>query len=70
MIVPKKIINKMHQLARLSAKAGELSLEIDEYFINQGYNIEELRDGDGCSLEELEYGNDVTEKFLTRLEEE
>lgn len=53
----------MHKIAELSRKAKELSSEVDQYFIDKGFDIEELRCGNGRSLEELEYGNDITDKF-------
>lgn len=40
----------------------------DGWFIRNGFEIEELRNGDGCSLEELDYGNDITDKFCDRIE--
>lgn len=53
----------MHKIAELSRKVKELSNEIDQYFINKGFDIEELRCGNGRSLEELEDGNDITDIF-------
>lgn len=67
--IPKLIQNKMHQLAKLSAKSSRLSGEIDDWFTKHGYNVDEvscgdsLRSGSGLSLEELEYGNDITDEF-------
>lgn len=59
----------MHRLAKLSAEASRLSGEIDGWFTEHGYNVDEatsgdsLRSGSGLSLEELEYGNDITDEF-------
>lgn len=53
----------MHKIAELSRRTKELSNEVDQYFIDKGFNIEELRCGNGRNLDELEYGNDMTEKF-------
>ena len=67
--IPKSIQNKMHRLAKLSAEASRLSGDIDDWFIKHGYNVDEttsgdsLRSGSGLSLEELEYGNDITDEF-------
>jgi len=58
----------MHRIAKLSRKAKELSNEVDQYFIDNGFDIEELRCGNGQSLEELEYGNDITEQFCKAAE--
>lgn len=68
MIIPKHIREKMHKVAELHHKAAELSRAIDEWFIKNGFDIEELRCGDGSSLEELDYGNDVTDVFCGRIE--
>lgn len=59
----KKIIKKMHRLAKLAGETKKLSSEIDQYFIEKGFDIDELRCGNGRSLEELEYGNDITDTF-------
>lgn len=54
--IPKSIQNKMHRLAKLSAEASRLSGEIDGWFTEHGYNVEEatsgdsLRSGSGLSL--------------------
>lgn len=68
MKVPKHIRCKMHRMAELQSKAATLSREIDGWLIRNGFEIEELRNGDGCSLEELDYGNDITDKFCDRIE--
>ena len=64
MKVSKKIQNKMHKLAKLTAQASLLDREINEYFENRGYDIDKLRAGDGTTLDELNYGNDITEVFV------
>ena len=68
MKIPKYIRDKMHKLAYLHYKAAELSKVVDNWFIEHGFDIEELRDGSGASLEELDYGNDVTDAFCERVE--
>lgn len=68
MKVSKEIQKKMHKIAEYANKAKELSEEVDQYFIDKGFNIEELRCGNGESLEELEYGNDITDKFCKHAE--
>ena len=70
MKVSKDIQKKMHKIAELSRKAKELSNEVDRYFIDKGFDIEELRCGNGKSLEELEYGNDITDKFCKDAEDD
>lgn len=59
----------MHKIAELSRKVKELSSEVEQYFIDNGFDIDELRCGNGKSLEELEYGNDITEEFCKHAED-
>lgn len=66
--VPLYIKDKMHKLAKLSKEASELEDEISEWFCSKGFNEDALRCGDGASLEELNYGNDVTDEFCKRIE--
>lgn len=69
MKIPKYIKNKMHRIAKLHTEATELMNEVEEYLISKGYDIETIRDGSGVSLEELDYGNDVTDKLCERLDD-
>lgn len=39
MKVSKDIQNKMHQLAKITQKARILSMEINDYFENKGYEF-------------------------------
>lgn len=64
MKVSKEIQKKMHRLASLCAQASALDREINEYFEEKGYDIDELRTGDGTTLDELNYGNDITDRFV------
>ena len=68
MKVSKEIQDKMHKLANLIAQASKLDREINEYFESKGYDIDYLRCGDGESLDELNYGNDVTDVFIQDIE--
>ena len=68
MKIPNYIKHKMHQIADLQSKAADLSAVVDNWFVDHGFDIEELRDGSGISLEELDYGNDVTDAFCERVE--
>lgn len=67
MRVPNYIKVKMHRIATLQKQSALLSAEVDNWFIEHGFSIEELRCGDGQSLEELDYGNDVTNEFCSRV---
>lgn len=68
MRISKDIQGKMHKLAKLTSQAAVLDREINDYFESKGYNIDELRSGDGTTLDELNYGNDVTEIFVNNFE--
>lgn len=68
MKIPNHIKQKMHRLARLQATANELSRELDSWLEKQGFDIEKLRCGNGISLEELNYGNDVTDELCDWIE--
>lgn len=68
MKVSKEIKSKMHKLASLTAQASKLDREINYYFESRGYDIDKLRSGDGTTLDELNYGNDITEQFIEDIE--
>lgn len=69
MKIPKYIKAKMHRVATLQTQASISMKEIGDYLTQNGYDIETIRDGSGDSLEELDYGNDVTDELCERLEE-
>ena len=69
MKVSEVIKNKMRRIAKLTKEVMYLSREIDDYFINKGFDIDILRSGDGTSLDELDYGNDITDDFCKLIEE-
>lgn len=64
MRISKDAQRKMHKLAQLTSQASLLDREINEYFESKGYDIDELRSGDGTTLDELNYGNDITDNFV------
>lgn len=66
--MPGYIRHKMHRGAQLHAEASKLIRQVDEWFESRGYVAEDLRRGDGFSLEELDYGNDVTDVLCERIE--
>lgn len=68
MKVSETIKKKMRRMAALSSEVSRLSAEVEDYFTKKGFDVEKLRDGDGRSLEELEYGNNVTEEFCEKIE--
>jgi len=63
MKISESIKYKMRRIAKLNNESAKLSREIDDYFINKGYDIDLLRSGNGESLDELDYGNDITDQF-------
>lgn len=68
MRISKDIQRKMHKLAKLTSQASMLDREINDYFESKGYDIDELHSGDGTTLEELNYGNDITNTFVNDFE--
>lgn len=74
MKVPKYIQDKMHRVAELEVRSREVMSEIEDWLLRNGVSEDNLgnggllRCGDGCSLEELEYGNDITELLVEKLE--
>ncbi len=68
MRISKDIQGKMHKLAQLTSQAAMLDREINNYFESKGYDVDELRSGDGTTLDELDYGNDITVTFVKDFE--
>lgn len=74
MRVPKYIQDKMHRIARLQRQAAEEMKSVEGWLLSNGVSDEDLdnggyfRCGDGISLEELEYGEDITEFLVEKLE--
>ena len=62
MRISKDIQGKMHKLAQLTSQAAMLDFE------SKGYDVDELRSGDGTTLDELDYGNDITATFVKDFE--
>lgn len=68
MKIPKHIQDKMHRVAKLHNQANTIMAEVNEWFEKQGYDDLFIRNGNGTSLEELEYGNDITDDFVKAAE--
>ena len=68
MVIPKYIRAKLLREASLAQEIARLSSEAEAWFQKQGFTVEELRSGNGCSLEEFEYGT-ATEETLDQLED-
>lgn len=70
MTVPKYIENKMRQALRHFQAGSALMDDVNLWFETKGYNMLALRDGDGRSLEEIEYGTEnAVDNFLEKLAE-
>ena len=74
MRIPKYIRQKLLLASANAQKIAELMNEAQAWFEKQGFTSEELRSGNGCSLEEFEYGTgndqtvDTLEDYLSLLE--
>ena len=68
MKVPKYIRDKMHRVARLNAVAAEEMERVELWLEKNGFDIYSLRDGGGIGLEELDYGEDITDELCERIE--
>ena len=68
MKIPKHIKNKLRRIAALECISRNLMREVEAWLEAKGFDTEELRSGDGCSLEEFENGNDITDEFCEKLE--
>lgn len=69
--VPEYIKRKMHTVARLERKSSEIMDEIESWLAKNGIDAsvdDGLRCGDGIGLDELEYGNDCTDKLCEIIE--
>lgn len=68
MKIPNHIKIKLHRVAKLNYVSMKLMEEVEQWLESKGFDIEELRCGDGCSLEEFDLGNDITDEFCEKLE--
>lgn len=70
--VPLHIQKQMHKVAKLQNEARELTENIEKWLESKGVDVSvgqgSLRSGDGRGLDELDYGNDVTDEIVERLE--
>lgn len=70
MKVPKCIENKMRRAHRHFQAGSALMDDVNEWFEAHGFDALELRNGDGMSLEEIEYGAEgAVDHFLEKLKE-
>ncbi len=74
--IPKYVKDHMHRIVFHAQRLGEEVIAVEDWLESHGYDIETLRlggngvgfGGSGCSLEELEYGNDVVDELCEALE--
>lgn len=64
MKVSLEIQNKMHKLAKYVEQSKVLTEEIDHFFDAKGFAVEELRHDKDNSLNKLNAGIDITDKFV------
>ena len=68
MIVPKYIEDKMRRAHRHFQAGSALMDDVNEWLEVHGFDELELRNGDGMSLEEIEYGTEgAVDHFLEKL---
>ena len=63
MKISKEMQKQMHIAAAIYATASKIMAGIDMYLTSKGADPEVYRVGNGISLDELEYGNDITDEF-------
>jgi len=68
MKIPQYIIDDMKRAARHFSSGAAIMERVNGWFESRGFAPEELRNCDGCSLEEIEYGNDIAEEFARKME--
>ena len=68
MKVPKYIKDKMRKVVELSRRAHTEMMYIELWLEDHGFDIDSLRCGNGCSLEELELGNDAIDNLCEWIE--
>lgn len=72
MRVPEYIKKEMRQVARHAFLANEHMRKVEDWLESRGIDTSftdgGLRDGSGCGLEELEYGENIVEELCKRIE--
>lgn len=68
MRIPKYIQDKMHLVVDYNCKATMAMREVEDWLEKHGIDPDDIRDGGGCSLDELEFGNDIVDELVERLE--
>ena len=58
----------MQSVVRHAQDQDEAMRIIEDWLKDKGIDPEEMRDGGGVSLEELEYGNDIVALLCERIE--
>lgn len=68
MKIPNYIKKKMRDVVKHSRASEEAMKDVESWLEFNGIDPELIRDGGGCSLEELEYGNDIVDILCERIE--
>lgn len=64
MLLPKHIEKKLLTAANHARRMTALMAQVNEWFESKGFSAEDLRSGNGVSLEEFEYGSKEIEPEL------
>lgn len=70
MKVPKHIRESMRKCADYNNRAAYEMRKVEYWLEQHGIDPDLLRDGNGWSLEELEYGNNIVDELCERIETE
>lgn len=68
MKVPGYIRKELEKVYCYSYKSCYAMQIVEKWLEKHGFDIDELRDGCGCSLEELEYGNNIVDELCEKIE--
>lgn len=70
MKIPKYIADKMYRVVALEQQKHKAMNAIENWLEQHNIDPEELRDGCGIGLDELDYGNEVVELLVRRIQGE
>lgn len=68
MKIPKYIRDSMRKCVEYNRKSAYEMCKVEYWLEQHEIDQDTLRDGNGCSLEELEYGNDIVDELCERIE--
>ena len=68
MKVPLYIKENLHRAAKLNVQAAACMYTVENWLEKHGVDPDTLRAGDGCGLDEIDYGEDVTLELSRKIE--